>query len=282
MATISSCASTAGPRASRWCASVPTSRARASARSASSSSCENTAGAAWARAPRARCSRASPADGRWRCSRGTPRSASGAASSDAWPSAASARVGATTAISHSSCGTSTPRVRPRARGLSAARPGGDARMTGEPPCVDGHAAAARHRRHALDGLEGANQHAAGPARGVGDRVQTVVDAVVEVDVGVAARAVEQRAAAGTERGVRGFVLGPEVRLHLDDAPGRRRAAVSRDDDAAEEVARDGGRGTEVERAGERPRRGRAAAPRGARASRSRTRWPPGSAAPPPS
>src|SRR5213592_4369640 len=184
--------------------------------------------------------------------------------------------------------TSGPRVRSAPLSRSV-RPSARVRLPGPLASRRGVAVDARrlasgpgNLTRALDGLEGANQHAAGPARRVGDRVQTVVDAEVEVDVGVAARAVEQRAAAGTERGVRGFVLGPEVRLHLDDAPGRRRAAASRDDDAAEEVARDGGRGTEVERAGERPRRGRAAAPRGARASRSRTRWPPGSAAPPPS
>jgi hypothetical protein len=43
---------------------------------------------------------------------------------------------------------------------------------------------------------------------------------------MAAFAVEQVMAPRAERGVRGFVLGPEIRLDLDDAAGGRRTPVT--------------------------------------------------------
>jgi len=66
----------------------------------------------------------------------------------------------------------------------------------------------------------------------------VVHAVVEIDIRVSAHAVEEMVAARAERGVRGFVFGSEVGFDLDDAPRCPRTAALRDDDAAEEVARD--------------------------------------------
>ena len=88
------------------------------------------------------------------------------------------------------------------------------------------AATPGHRRETVDRLQGADEHAAGLARGAGDRVEAVVDAVVQVDVGEAAVAVEEGVAAGPERGVRGGVLWAQVRLGLDDAAGGDRAAAS--------------------------------------------------------
>src|SRR5439155_1241725 len=67
--------------------------------------------------------------------------------------------------------------------------------------VAGDATPTRHGREPQHGLEGADEHAARPADGPGDRVQQIVDPVVEVHVRDAALAVEDRAAAGSEGGV---------------------------------------------------------------------------------
>jgi hypothetical protein len=106
-----------------------------------------------------------------------------------------------------------------------------ARAARETPHVGGRAASTRHRPDAGQRLQRSDQHAAGTAGGVGDRVQAVMDAVVEIDVRMAAGAVEQMVAARPEGGVRRLVFGPEVRLHLDDATRGRRASSPRDDDA---------------------------------------------------
>ncbi len=142
-----------------------------------------------------------------------------------------------------------------------------------------HAAAARHGRDAGKWLERADEDTAGTPRGVGDRVQAVVHAVVQIDIRVATGPVEQMMAAGPKGGVRGLVFGPEVRLDLDDAARRRRTPTPRNDDAPKEIASDGRRRTEIELAAKRPRRDRASPSRAAGASRSRMPWPCDSAAP---
>ena len=101
-----------------------------------------------------------------------------------------------------------------------------ARTAGQPRRVGRHATAARHRRQAVEWLERTNEDAAGPAGGIGDGVQAVVHAVVQVDVRVSALAVEEVMATRTERGVRGFVLGPEIRLDLHDAAGGSHTAAA--------------------------------------------------------
>jgi hypothetical protein len=75
-----------------------------------------------------------------------------------------------------------------------------------------------------------------------------VDPVVQVDVGDPSIAVEQDVAAGTERGVRRGVFRAEIRLGLDDPARRDGAAAPGDQDAAEQVARDGARRSPVEAA----------------------------------
>jgi hypothetical protein len=74
-----------------------------------------------------------------------------------------------------------------------------------------------------------------------------VEPIDEIDVRDAAFAVEERLAAGTERRVRRLVFRAQVRFRLDDSPGRGAAAVG-NQDAAEQVARDQRRGTQVEAA----------------------------------
>jgi hypothetical protein len=159
------------------------------------------------------------------------------------------------------------------RASQIAGPAGQARRAGR------HAAAARHGRDPGKRLERADEDTAGVPSGVGDRVQAVVHAVVQIDIRVAAGAVKQMMAAGPEGGVRGLVFGPEVRLDLDDAARRRRTPTPRNDDAPQEVASDGGRRTEIELATKRPRRDRASPSRAARASRNRMPSPCDSAAP---
>ena len=61
---------------------------------------------------------------------------------------------------------------------------------------DGEAAEAGHRCRGLDGLEGADEDAAGLALGLAGEVQAVVHAVDEVDVGEAGRAEEDGVAGG--------------------------------------------------------------------------------------
>ena len=81
-----------------------------------------------------------------------------------------------------------------------------------------------------------------------------MDAVRQVDVGVAAVAVEEGVAARPERRVGGAVLRTQVRLGLDDAPGGLRTAASRDEHAAEQRPRDDGGPAPIERARQRHRR----------------------------
>ena len=78
-----------------------------------------------------------------------------------------------------------------------------------------------HDRLPVKRLERANQHRRGRAVRLGHRVHQVVDAVIQVDVGDARRAVERRVARGrTRRGVAGGIGFADVGLGLDDDAGR--------------------------------------------------------------
>ena len=88
-----------------------------------------------------------------------------------------------------------------------------------------------HCLDAVERLDRADEHCRGVSDGLGDHVQGVIHPVDKVHVGDARRAEhDRRSASRTEAGVRRLVLGPQVRLHLDDAAdphlstGRRRHA----------------------------------------------------------
>src|SRR5437763_17017364 len=98
---------------------------------------------------------------------------------------------------------------------------------------------------------------------MGEVIQDDVQIVVRVDAG----AEEERAAARPEGGVRRLVLLTEVRLRLDDAPGGERRAAARDEDAAQEVARNRARRAQVEAARQRHAEGRYVVPRRSRTMR---------------
>ena len=88
----------------------------------------------------------------------------------------------------------------------------------------------RRRRISGDAVlrfERADQHRRGPAFRLGHGVHQVVDAVIEVDVGDAGRAVERRVAlGGAGRGVAGGIGFADVGLDFDDHARRQAARVS--------------------------------------------------------
>ena len=77
-----------------------------------------------------------------------------------------------------------------------------------------------HERDALDRLQRANQHGGRMPLGFGDRVDQVMDAVIQIDVGKARRSIERRVAAGRpRRRMAGGIAFADVRLGLDDHAG---------------------------------------------------------------
>lgn len=97
-------------------------------------------------------------------------------------------------------------------------------------------------------FDGADQDAAGRAVGFGDDVQTFVDTVDQIDVGVSGWA-EDDASAGRDAagGVSGKVVEAEVGFDFGDGAG----VFAMDEHFAEEVARDIDGGARVEAAGKR-------------------------------
>lgn len=137
----------------------------------------------------------------------------------------------------------------------AARQGGRVRRDSTAP---------GHGGDAGRGFQRADEHAAGRAWPSRDRVQTEVEPVGAEDVGHPARAVEEGMGRRAEGGVGGGVLGAEVGLRLDDAPGGGDASEPRDEDAAQEISGDLRRRSLIETPWE----------RGAAASRRAYRRPP--------
>ncbi len=116
---------------------------------------------------------------------------------------------------------------------------------------DGEAAEARHRFKACNGLEGADEDAAGLAFGLAGEVEAVVHAVDEVDVGESGRAEEDGVAGGlADEAVGGWVGEAEVGFDFGDAAGEALAVEGAGDELAEEVARDYFGGVEIEAAGQ--------------------------------
>jgi len=102
-----------------------------------------------------------------------------------------------------------------------------------------HAAPLAHGLDASDRLQGAEEHGLGAARRLADDVEHVVDAVDEVHVGVTRGAEHDLVARGAAMpGMAGLVLGADVGLGLDDAPGKHAALDAATEDAAEELAGD--------------------------------------------
>jgi hypothetical protein len=100
-------------------------------------------------------------------------------------------------------------------------------------------AEAGHGVEACDGLEGADEDAAGLAVWEAGEIQTEVHAVDEVDVGEAGRSEEDGVACGlTGEGVGGGVVEAEVGFDFEDAAGEVFAVEGADEELAEEVARD--------------------------------------------
>ena len=101
------------------------------------------------------------------------------------------------------------------------------------------ATALAHERHALDGLERADEDGMRDVRDAGDHVELMVHAVDEVDVGGAADAVHRLRPPGAAAaiGMRGPVRGPAIRLGLDDGARDARAIRGGHDEAlAEEIS----------------------------------------------
>ena len=125
---------------------------------------------------------------------------------------------------------------------------------GDLPRIRRHAAAARHG--AIPATGSSARRARIPGGGPsGDRVEAEVDAVDLVDVRVPAVSVEDGPGGhGTDRRVRGGVLGAEIGLGLHDPTRRERAAGAGYEHAAEQVPRDDRRRAVIERARQRDRR----------------------------
>ena len=82
------------------------------------------------------------------------------------------------------------------------------------------AAEERHGCEPFDGLEGADEHAAGLAGRLAGEVKAVVHAVDEIDVGEAGRTEEDGVAGGfADEGVGGWVVEAEVGFDFRDASG---------------------------------------------------------------
>ena len=92
--------------------------------------------------------------------------------------------------------------------------------------------------------------APGHAVRLGDRVEAVVGAVDEVDVGKTGRAVHDGAAVGAAVGVRGGIVGPAVRLGLADQAAQPHAVDDANQPHAEQLPRHGDAVPRIERAGQ--------------------------------
>lgn len=86
--------------------------------------------------------------------------------------------------------------------------------------VPGAVAADGHLLDAINGFEGADENAAGDAVGFGNDVEAFVDAVVQVDIGMARRTKNDSGARRDADGaVGGQVAGAEVSFGFDDDAG---------------------------------------------------------------
>jgi len=100
-------------------------------------------------------------------------------------------------------------------------------------CGGWEAAEARHGLEPFDGLEGADEHAAGLAGWLAGEVQAVVHAVDEIDVGEAGRTEEDGVAGGfADEGVGGWVVEAEVGFDFRDAAGEALAVERAGDEFA--------------------------------------------------
>jgi len=101
----------------------------------------------------------------------------------------------------------------------------------------GEFAEAGHGGEAFDGLEGADEDAAGMSLGLAGDIQAVVHPVDEVDVGESWRAEEDGVAGGfADVRVRGGVVESEVGFEFNDAASEGLAVQAASDEFAEETA----------------------------------------------
>ena len=114
-----------------------------------------------------------------------------------------------------------------------------------------HRPAPTHQVESVKRLERSNQHRRWHAFGLGDGVDQVVNAVVEIDVGTTWRAVERRVSGGeSSRRVTGGVLFPDIGLDFDDRARRRPSRRGMHEYLADQIVRDGQRVSGVEPRGQ--------------------------------